>query len=254
MRLYVVELIENLELRSGLHLLEVQAPQLAEAVKPGQFCMVRCVSPNANDPFLRRPYFVHGVDRARGRCTLLVQQVGRGSLWLQRLPRGSQLDLLGPLGKGWTLYATTRNALLICEARYLSSMTLLAQFAINQDIAVTLLIVGSVVEESYPPMLLNPEVEYQIIGREDQHDHLGVAIDEYLRWADAAFICVEQESARHLYLEHERLRKRQFAQGLLWQALPCASGVCLACNLETPSGSKLICRDGPVFDLRAIAR
>ncbi|TMB81367.1 MAG: hypothetical protein E6J48_08665 [Chloroflexi bacterium] len=36
--------------------------------------------------------------------------------------------------------------------------------------------------------------------------------------------------------------------------LVCASGVCLSCSFETHSGVKVICRDGPVFDLREVAR
>ena len=51
---------------------------------------------------------------------------------------------------------------------------------------------------------------------------------------------------------YERLRQKHIAQGLVVRPLVCASGVCLTCAMETRSGPKLTCRDGPVFEIGEI--
>ena len=79
-------------------------------------------------------------------------------------------------------------------------------------------------------------------------------LEDYLAWAGAACCSVSRETAVVLYSTFERMRGRHFAQALVLRPLVCASGVCLSCSFETHSGVKVICRDGPVFDLREVAR
>jgi len=82
-------------------LIEVHAPQLAQAAQPGQYCMVRCCDTSSTDPLLRRPFFIHTVRREQGLCTLLVHVRGRGTAWLVKQQEGASLDILGPLGQGF---------------------------------------------------------------------------------------------------------------------------------------------------------
>ncbi len=253
MRLHSTTITETTPIRSGVQLLTVHAPNLAQTVQPGQFCMVRCCPPDASDPLLRRPFYVHGVNRSRGTCTFYVQVQGRGTAWLALQPEGTVLDVLGPLGHGWTLRSTIRNALLLAEERSISALTLLAQVALEQDIAVTLINQSRTIEESYPPALLSPEIEYRVVT-EQQDKNLLQTLPEILPWADAAYCSVSHETSSALYTRFERLRAKNFAQGTITRPLACGTGVCFACSVETHSGQKLVCRDGPVFDLRDSVR
>jgi len=249
MRLHTATLTATTVVRSGVQLLELRAPNLVQTVQAGQFCMVRCCPSSANDPLLRRPFYVHSLNRERGTCTLYVNVQGRGSAWLAQQQVGVELDIVGPLGHGWTLRPTTRNALLIGEERQLSALTLLAQRALEQDIAVTL--INQSATASYPPALLSPEVEYHVIPLLQGGDAL---LAETLRWADAAYLSVSRETSLALYGTFERLRGKNFAQGTVSQPLTCGTGICFACSVETRLGQKLVCQDGPVFDLREIVR
>jgi dihydroorotate dehydrogenase electron transfer subunit len=246
-RLSIATITANTVLRPGVHLIEVKAPQLAQAVQPGQFCMVRCCHPQALDPLLRRPFFIHSVERSQGLCTLLVTVRGRGSAWLAQQQAGMQLDLFGPLGRGWQLHATVRNLLLIGEEAQMAALPMLAEAALRQEMAVTLLSLSSSAEEAYPPALLPEEVEYHIVTGD-----LLAEAREYLTWADAVCCSVSRETLTALYWRYERMRKHHFAQGVLLQPLVCGSGVCLTCSVETRTGQQLICRDGPVFAARKI--
>jgi len=226
-------------------------------VQAGQYCMVRCCHAEATDPLLRRPFFVRSVRREQGLCTLLVYVRGRGTSWLANQQEGATLDIFGPVGHGWTIRPTARNLLLVSEETYITSLILLAQMAIEQELAVTLVAQSSSAAAVYPPALLPNEVEYHIITQDGSMGQRGEVLDipaSYLSWADAACCGVSQETSVALYAHFERMRSKHFAQGIILQPLVCASGACLSCSIETYSGPKLVCKDGPVFLLGEIAR
>jgi len=85
----------------GHFLMILQCPEVAARAQPGQFVHVRC-SPY-HDPLLRRPLSVADVSDDRTRLSLLVREVGKGTAILARTAVGSALDILGPLGRGYTL-------------------------------------------------------------------------------------------------------------------------------------------------------
>lgn len=287
MRLSLATLTANTEIRSGVHLIEMYAPQVAQSVQPGQFCMIRCCDPLATDPLLRRPFFLHSTQSNRQSCTLLIHVRGRGTTWLARQQEGATLDILSPLGHGWTIPPTARNLLLVNEGANIAPLTLLAQYAVEQECAVTLVSSSRSSNEVYSPALLPPEVEYHIItsdGSIGERGDIVTVLGNYLPWADAMFCSVSHETYAVLYNRYERLRlevpggykgsspgqglataptyrarsytspaKGTFTvQGVILRPLVCGSGVCLTCTIETHSGPKLLCRDGPVFNLREI--
>ncbi len=258
MRLYTAIVTANKEVRSDARLIEMYVPQLAQSVQPGQYCMLRCSPAQASDPLLRRPFFIHSVQqRDAGRCSLLVHVRGRGTSWLATQREGSLLDILGPMGHGWSIRPTVSNLLLVSEGTGIAGLTFLAQTALEQELSVTLVAAYENEHEVYPPALLPPEVEYHIVTKDgstgQQGDILSV-LGTYVSWADAACLCVARETSVALYSHFERLRLKHFAQAALVRPLVCGNGVCLTCSVETRSGSRLVCRDGPVFDLREIAR
>jgi dihydroorotate dehydrogenase electron transfer subunit len=255
LRLSTAIITANSRIRSGVHLIEMHAPKLAQAAQPGQYCMVRCCDTLATDPLLRRPFFVHTVQRGQGLCTLLVHVRGRGTAWLVKQQEGASLDILGPMGHGWIVRPVVRNLLLISEGARMPALTLLAQAAIEQELAVTIMQQCENADGVYPPALLPAEAEYQIVTRDGSVGLRGELLDivgNYLGWADAAYCSVSQETSLALYHAHDRLRLKHFAQATMLQSLACGSGACLSCTVKTHSGPKLVCRDGPVFDLRDI--
>lgn len=241
--------MSNTEIRAGLRLLQLRSPYLAQAAQPGQYTMVRCCDAQATDPLLRRPFFIHTTQRERGQCSLLVEARGRGSVWLARQPANATLDILGPIGHGWEVPSTARNLLLIGEEARLASLTLLAQVAIEQELAVTLLCRFATATEIYPPTLLSPEIEYHVTTPASGAKPLVELAGDYLGWADTVFCAVSLATAQTLYSRYERLRHRYIAQCLVTHPFACASGVCLTCAIDTRHGLKLVCRDGPVFKL-----
>jgi len=253
MRSFTATLIENNEILPGTHLLDVQAPALARAAQPGHYCMLRGCDSLASDPLLRRPFFVAAVGPGRDVCRFLVHKRGRASTWLTRQQPGMSIDLLGPLGRGWTIRPEVRNLLLIGEDPLLASLLLLAAHAIEQELSVTLLHCVSSAEQGYPAALLPPEIEYQVFVGAGHPETLATQIGAYLAWADSACCSVSENTLTALAHTDIRWREKYFAQAMIDRPLMCVTGTCQSCQIETRQGPRQVCRDGPVFALRDLS-
>lgn len=86
------------------HVLVLEAEAVAGPARPGQFVHVLCPGPPGGGPdvpLLRRPFSLHDVDRGRARFELLFELKGPGTRGLACLAPGDELDVMGPLGRGF---------------------------------------------------------------------------------------------------------------------------------------------------------
>ena len=83
----------------------LEAPDLARRAAPLQFVMVHVrgpapdPAPGAGRPFLGRPFSVAGVDGPGGRIALVYRVIGPATTALAAAPPGTELLVLGPLGR-----------------------------------------------------------------------------------------------------------------------------------------------------------
>jgi dihydroorotate dehydrogenase electron transfer subunit len=78
--------------------------------KPGQFVMLGF--PDSIHPLLRRPFSIHRLITAGGRCRgieLLYKAIGPATHRLSRLRAGESVSLLGPLGNAFQITPRTRR-------------------------------------------------------------------------------------------------------------------------------------------------
>lgn len=68
---------------------------------PGQFLHIKIT--DALDPLLRRPLSIAAIDREKQELTVLYRVKGRGTQLLAQVRPGECLNVLGPLGKGFTI-------------------------------------------------------------------------------------------------------------------------------------------------------
>ncbi|MBN1428527.1 MAG: sulfide/dihydroorotate dehydrogenase-like FAD/NAD-binding protein [Anaerolineae bacterium] len=88
------KLIENRPLVPNLHMLRVEAPEVARSVQPGQFVIVR-----VEEDGERIPLSVADWDSEQGTITLIYMTIGATTHRLSRLPAGDGLPTVaGPLG------------------------------------------------------------------------------------------------------------------------------------------------------------
>ncbi len=91
-------------------LFRIEAPAIAAEARPGRFLMIK-VS-DGTSPLLRRPICVHA--REESRVEIFFQVAGRGTDLLSRKREGQTLDIIGPLGKGFTLDGRMKGKSALC--------------------------------------------------------------------------------------------------------------------------------------------
>lgn len=239
----------NEELAPGIWLMWVEAPTLAAGAEPGQFVMIRCS--DGNDPLLRRPLSVHRL--APPQLAFLFEVVGRGTKWLAHRKPGDALDLLGPLGKGFSVHPRSRNLLLVAGGMGIAPLVALADKAIAEERAVTLLLGARTRERVYPASRLPLEMEIDIStenGSEGRRGLVTERVPDFLPWADQVYVC----GPAPMYRAMKGLGQfpRRPIQVLVEMPMACGVGGCYGCVVETKRGLKRACKEGPRFELAEI--
>jgi dihydroorotate dehydrogenase electron transfer subunit len=95
------EVLSSTRLSDDYAVVAFRAPELARAIRPGQFVMIRAAA--GDTPLLRRPYSVferlRGPDGGVVGFSILNKRLGVGSRLIADAAPGSHLSCLGPLGR-----------------------------------------------------------------------------------------------------------------------------------------------------------
>ena len=264
----------NVEIMPGICLMWIEAPEIACSVQPGQFVTVRC-----GDFTLRRPFSVHqvsfpsfpskGEDSRGGEIALLFKVAGKGTLWLSQRRTGDRIDILGPLGKGFSIEPGAKNLLLMAGGIGIAPLVFLMQNASSQH-QVTLIHGASTAAQLYPfPPATGKErnklaslprgVQFIPVTEDGSMGKKGMATDilrDSLDWADQVYACgpVDMyEAIAEMSLRARRSNiKLKKCQVSLELRMGCGFGACYGCTINTKKGLKQVCRDGPVFELEDI--
>jgi dihydroorotate dehydrogenase electron transfer subunit len=226
---------------------------------------------------LRRPFSINTADAATGIVTIHFRVIGKGTEWFTRLREGDTIDMLGPLGRPFEIDPRSRHLLLIAGGLGMAGVRMLADQAIREARAVTLLFGAASAREVYPSSLLPDEVEYVVATDDGSLGQRGFVTDlvpDYEAWADQAFACgprpmlaalARLEAGRRDRMGVAKLgrkrgagkpepfgsaqaRRKSFLQVSMEQNMGCAVGACLGCVVMATSGTpQRVCREGPVF-------
>lgn len=239
---------------SGIFRLDLNAPDVAAAARPGQFIMVKIGLDL--DPLLRRPISIH--DCVDGRISLLIRVVGRGTDRLSRVQRGDELDILGPLGHGFTLKPgptmivaggmgmapfafVVREALKIkgCELRFhLGGRTL-------NDLRLAAAIFDLGIDSQVCRLFTED-------GSEGRPGLVTEGLAEELTAAPADVLACGPEPMLKAVAEICR-RVGVDCQASLERRMACGLGACLGCVVDAPDGGRVrVCLEGPVFPSSAV--
>ena len=75
---------------------------------------------------------------------------------------------------------------------------------------------------------------------------------QYLPWADEVFACGPTPMFRAMAAVVRQEASRKPVQALLEERMACGTGVCYSCAVFTRRGVRLVCKDGPMFELREV--
>jgi dihydroorotate dehydrogenase electron transfer subunit len=238
----------NEEVMPGIHLLWVEAPQIVSHSQPGQFVMVR--TSDNHDPLLRRPLSIHRVG-GNGSLALLFNIVGRGTNWLAQCKAGEGIDLFGPLGRSFEVHS--QNLLLVAGGIGIAPLVFLAEKAVADGRHVTLLSGAKTADGIYPGHLLPPDITYVTITEDGSLSKRGPVTDllaelaEFSQKDEQFFACGPNCMYKTMSALH-RLKGKSI-QVSTEARMGCGFGGCAGCTIQTKRGLKMVCKDGPIFEL-----
>jgi len=242
--------VANEKVMPGGHIVWLRAPEIAHLARPGQFVMVRCG--DTFDPLLRRPLSIHKVD-AGGLIALLFDVVGVGTSWLSTTVPGNEVDILGPLGNGFSLGASPSRVLLIGGGIGVAPLLFLSEEAAARGHSVVLIMGSRTSSMLYPSSLVASSVHYCKATEDGSEGLVGKATDvmrPYLSQADMIFACGPTDMYRCMS-QDDSLRAKPL-QVSLEAVMGCGVGACYSCAVHTRAGLRQVCKDGPVFELNDI--
>jgi len=231
----------------GHCLICVEAPEIAASAKAGQFVTVRC----GETLILRRPLSIHQSTDSKY-LHLLFKIVGKGTIWLHQRQKGEKLDLIGPLGKGFSIEPATKKLLLVAGGIGIAPLVFLAGKAASEGMSVKLLLGTRKKDALYPRKLLPNGIE-TIITTEDGSDgkkgKVADILSRYIDWADQIYACGPLAMYKAIADQRQQWKNKKPVQVSLEVRMGCGIGACFSCSIKTKNGMKQVCRDGPVFDL-----
>lgn len=105
--------------------------------QPGQFVMIRIG--DGCDPLLRRPFSIHRLiynEKGIQGIELLYKVVGKGTRKLTEYAAGNTLNMVGPLGRGFSIPDKIKNAVIVVGGIGIAPMLFLSSRLKEKNIAI----------------------------------------------------------------------------------------------------------------------
>ena len=234
----------------GVYLIWLESPQIASTAQPGQFVMLRCGKEN----LLRRPLSIHQLADGT-KLAFLFTVVGKGTHWLSQRQAGNNIDLLGPLGNGFSIHPASHNLLLVAGGIGIAPLYSLASSASKEGYSIRILLGARTAIQLYPEHLLPSGIKLVMATDDGTVGHKGMITDlllDFVGWADQVFACGPIAMYQDMCIQREKLLKNKPTQVSLEVRMGCGRGVCYGCTIKAKDGLKQVCEDGPVFGLDSI--
>ena len=204
---------------------------------PGQFVNIRLAG-----KFLRRPISV--CDWENGKLTLVYKVVGHGTAQMAAMAPGESLDLLTGLGNGYDLSLTGEHPVLVGGGVGVPPMYGLAKHLRAMGKEVQVILGFNTREEIFY------EEEFKALGctvtvttADGSYGVKGFVTDAMKDLHYSHFCaCGPEPMLKALYAASTTSGQMSFEE-----RMGCGFGACMGCSCKTLTGSKRICKDGPVM-------
>ncbi|PIE59061.1 MAG: oxidoreductase [Desulfobulbus propionicus] len=241
---------DHVQLAPDIYRLTLHAPNIASAAKPGQFVMLKCT--DGYDPLLRRPLSIHD-KTTKGHLDLLYKVTGTGTRLLAQARPGSEIDLLGPLGRGFTYYPE-ESACLIGGGMGIAPLLFLAralQTVTNPRQDHTVLLGARDKTELEPLARDFFAMGYTVhLATDDgslgHHGFISVLSEDFVSKAQMVFVCGPHPLMAVIAAQCHAARVP--CQATLETHMACGLGACLGCTVQAfDTTYRHVCTHGPVF-------
>lgn len=230
-----------------IYSLEISCPEIAEIAVPGQFVHIR-----AGNFTLRRPVSICGIDQQKGTLRIVFEIRGDGTAEIARLNTGELIDMLAPLGHGFTVDHDFKKVVLIGGGIGTPPMLSLAAVYGEKAVAVCGFrnSAAAILQEDFgaagaETILCTDD------GSAGIHGFVTQPLAELAEKGgiDAVYACGPMPMLRKTA---EICRENNiYCEVSLEERMACGIGACLGCACRTVRSDEEyfahVCKDGPVF-------
>jgi len=244
MKQVLAELVETKKLKPGYFVHTYLLPDMAHEAAPGQFVHIRIS--DGPHPILRRPFSILSTDKDKLR--ILFKVVGEGTRILSLAKAGDILDILVPIGTSFPM--GSKPVVLIAGGIGMAPLYFLAQRIKEKDKQNVIFLYGA---RSKKDLVFTKEIavlvdKLIVITDDGSQGKKGMITDhvESLLKPDFSFYACGPEPM--LVALKNRLGSHNLSAWFcLENRMACGVGACQGCVVETRSGYRRVCVDGPVF-------
>lgn len=257
-----VEILRHIEVRPGYFRMGLAFPELARIARPGQFVMVRI--PGQQSLLLRRPFSVHNRLRGGNRVSgfeLLYKVVGEGTTAMSEMAAGDVIDVLGPLGNGFSHTEDTQDVFIVAGGIGVASLYYLVLELAEKGVSKSTVFLGGC---SANDILCKEDMEALgaevLVTTEDcslgEEGFVTLLVEKAMESEnkpDMIYACGPQAMLKKL--SDIAASFNVPCQVSLETVMACGFGVCLGCAVEKAENTGTYfhaCTDGPVFDSREV--
>lgn len=259
----VVEIINNAPVSNGYYRLRINCGAHYASATPGQFVTLRL--PDQTEPLLRRPFSIHRLPAGNGdelQMDILYRMVGGFTRQLARQVPGNKLDMLGPIGHGFSVRLYQRPVAVTAGGIGVAPLVFLAQRLkqTGTDMNRIMVFLGGRSRSDILCAEIFSELGTQVtITTEDgTAGKQGLVTDPLQKW-------IKDNNPEMIYAcgPHPMLNAVGKAAQIhaiacevsIETLMACGLGVCMGCAVSTNEageGYRHVCKDGPVFDARVL--
>ncbi|MCR5346482.1 MAG: dihydroorotate dehydrogenase [Fretibacterium sp.] len=245
---YQAPLAAKEEVSPGIWHLTLECPPIAREARPGNFVLIKVSGGTA--PLLRRPLGVLEADAERGTFDVLFRVVGEGTELLSETASGQTLSVRGPVGGQ---FGPFRHKEVWAVAGTLGVVPLLFLRQSLGAFGRMFLGVGSAEWRPFTEWVASRAPEMELFSDDGSIGKKGFAIDglkgQSLAEVSLA-VCGPNPMMKALYGQYGTLCDD--IQVSLERRMGCGMGGCFGCVVDTETGRRRVCIDGPVFQAREV--
>ena len=244
-------LIEKKEWAKSTYLL-LQADEPLEEIKAGQFVQVRV--DDAQHTYLRRPISIHDVDYQNRTITLLVQRVGEGSNKIADTELNDTLNIIYPLGNGFTLPEDkNQKAILVGGGIGIAPLYYLGKMLKEKGIEPQFLLGG----RSKSDLIMLED--FEAVGKvyiTTNDGSLGEEgfVTQHSIWKEKKFDMIYTCGPKPMMMALTKMARENNidCEVSLENLMACGLGACLCCVENTIEGHVCVCKEGPVININKL--
>ena len=240
---------ERLSDSYSLFVLEPINGELPE-MQPGRFVQVEV--PNSKSTYLRRPISINYVDYANNQLWLLVRKAGEGTSSLMKLAENDVVNLMLPLGNGFTIFPG-ETMLLIGGGVGVAPLLYLGEKAKEAGANVKFLL-GARTENDLLELEQFEAVGDVFVSTENGGKGEKGFVTQHSVLNSGSFSRIACCGPMPMMKAVAKIAKDKSieCEVSLENVMACGLGACLCCVEDTVEGNVCVCKEGPVFNIKRL--